>query len=439
MNHVQESSANPRERVLLIVHCLDENFSMESRLSWYRAVHAARRYDTTVLCAEPFADICCDVDPQIPGLRVVTVPHTQLEKILISAPIGFYLAYRLWHQRVVRVARKLNARHRFSLVHQVSYCGYREPGYCWQLDAPFVWGPIGGTQDVPWRFLGQLDVSGAIKEAWRSVANTVQLRFGSRVGHALGSAHTTFVANRDVQNSFRRARRLNLPCVLETGITQIAKEPRARRKPDRPLRVLWTGRLEAWKGLQLLLKAVAGSANDSQIQLRVVGSGSRERRLRKLATKLGLDSQVEWVPLPPYAQRSEHYEWADVFAFTSLRDTSGTGLLESLAAGVPIVGLNHQGARDIMTADCALPIEVTSPRHVIGTLRAHLTRLSQDADLLQTLSRGALERAHDYHWDKLGEAMLTCYADALQSGTPAVIPQNSQQEVALQQTSSAVG
>lgn len=435
--------SKPRQRLLLVAHCFDAEFSMESRLSWFRATRAAKHFDTTLVCAEPFAGIRCDVNAQIPGLEIVTVPHTPFEKFLINTPVGFYLAYRLWHRRVFRAAKKIHAKAPFSLVHQVSYCGYREPGYCWRLGIPFVWGPMGGTQNTPWRFLSQFDTLGALKEAGRSLANQIQLRLGLRVGRALRSASAVFAANREVQQSFRHVRGVQLPCQLETGLVEIADdmdvEARPLRDPLQPLRILWVGRLESWKALPLLLKAVAQLPSEVPFELRIVGSGSRELRLKRMAEHLQIADRVDWVPLPDCGARDEHYRWADLFAFTSLRDTSGTGLLEALAAGTPVVGLDHQGARDIMTDQCAVQIAVESPQQVIAAFRESLMRLAGDSRLLQQLSSGALVRARKYHWDCLGDEMMACYDEVLGRENRAVAKRYSVQETPLLQTTSVIG
>ena len=433
------SATNLRQRILLVAHSFDVDYSMESRLSWFRAMNAARNYDVTVLCAEPFANVRCDVDPALPGVQVVAVPHSMLEKRFMNSTVGFYFAYRIWHRRVLKVARQLHARRTFSLVHQVSYCGYREPGYCWQLGVPFVWGPIGGTQNVPWRFLSQFDLLSAAKEACRSIANTIQLRMGRRVGQALRAASTVFVANQEVRASFNQTRGVELPYQLETGVERIADEPKPLRDPRQPLRILWAGRLEQWKALPLLLRAFANLPNDCRAELRVVGSGSQEHRWKQQAKRLGIDERIEWIPLPDCSAREQHYQWADVFAFTSLRDTSGTGLLESLAAGTPIVGLNHQGARDIMSEDCAMTIPVENPRQVIAALQAALVQLSTDRVMLRKLSAGALLRAQKYHWEALNTEMNEAYDQWIQVPNRVRPRRNTDRDPILQQTTSVVG
>ena len=70
-------------------------FRWNPRLSWFRATHAAKKYDVTVLCADPYDQVRCNVDAKVLGLEVVAVPHTAFERMLINSPAGFYLAYRL--------------------------------------------------------------------------------------------------------------------------------------------------------------------------------------------------------------------------------------------------------------------------------------------------------------------------------------------------------
>jgi len=409
------SQERPRRRVLIVAHRVDVEQSMESRLSWFRAIHSAQRYETTVLCEscaeQPFANQSESIRR---NLQVVTVPHQGLERGLVKSTITFYLAYRIWHRRVLKLVKQMHAEQRFDLVHQVSYCGYREPSECWRLEAPFVWGPVGGTQNIPWAFLPELDVWGAAREICRSIVNNCQLRYSARVSQALRAATVVLAANSEVQQCLRRVKGVEPLLQLETGIQALSATQPKRRNPTEPLRILWSGRLECWKALPLLLKALAAAPDDFNYELRVLGAGSRAARWRRLAQRLGLRG-IQWADFPLYSQREEHYRWADVFVFTSLRDTSGTGLLESLAAGVPIVGLSHQGAADIMTDDCAIRVTVDSRQQVVADLCTGLVKLGKDPMLLQQLSVGALRRARDYDWHYLSEEMLEVYAAVLEA------------------------
>jgi glycosyltransferase involved in cell wall biosynthesis len=171
--------------------------------------------------------------------------------------------------------------------------------------------------------------------------------------------------------------------------------------------------LREWKALPLLLEALAKCPGDLRYQLRVMGVGSSQRRWQQLAQRLGVAAHIEWVGWPSYQESLAHYAWADAFAFTSLRDTSGTGLLESLAAGTPIIGVDHQGAHDIMTAACALPVAVANPSTTIAGFATAISQLASDPVMWQRLSRGARKRAEFYSWHRLSNELNRYYAKIL--------------------------
>jgi len=349
-----------------------------------------------------------------------------LERTFMSLPGTYYVGYRLWHRRVLRLARRLHAQRPFALVHHVSFCGYREPSDGWRLGVPFIWGPVGGVQPFPVRFLSQLDPASAAGELIRNVVNYCQLRFDWRVRRAMGAAAEVLAANSAVARELADAYGVRPTVQLETGVASIGAAPRVPRDPSEPLRILWAGRLRAWKGLPLLLRALAALPAECHYTLRVLGEGPCLRRWQRLVERLGLGANIQWVGWPEYSGQLPHYQWADVFAFTSLRDTSGTGLLEALAAGAPIIGLDHQGAADIMTDRCAVRIDASSPAAAIAGFSAAITRLANDADVLRSLSAGAIERAKDYDWDRQWARLQPIYQRVCRpvaiSAPPTAVP-----------------
>ena len=110
----------------------------------------------------------------IPQLEFVFVPSSRWERVY-RYPMLFYPLYNRWHRRAYKIARNLHARLPFDLAHQLTFCGFREPGYLWKLGVPFVWGPVGGVQNFPWRFLPAAGMVGGIREAIRNVVNVGQL------------------------------------------------------------------------------------------------------------------------------------------------------------------------------------------------------------------------------------------------------------------------
>ena len=419
------SPTTPRQpRVLQLSYACSPVRGSEAGVGWHRALQAARRFDTWVICEEhEFAGEIRNylaAHGDVPGLHFVFVPIDQREWSWgqIHDAI-WYAVLRRWHRRAYRVARDLHEKLPFDLVHQVTFCGYREPGYLWKLDAPFVWGPIGGTQNYPWRFLARAGLRGAIRETCRSVLNYFQLRLSPRVHRACRKAAVILAANSTIQRQFARAHGVVPQVLLETGLGEVQGSPRKRDPQPRPLRILWSGVLVHHKALHLLIRALARLPKDVAYELRILGDGPLRSRWEKLARRLGVAGHTTWLGRLPYHEALRQYAWPEVFAFTSLRDTSGNVVLEALAAGVPIVCLDHQGMHDIVTDQCGVKVPLGSPRKVIAGLSESIVRLARDAELWERLSRGAIGRAREYLWSSQEGAMADVYGRTLGQETPA--------------------
>lgn len=320
-----------------------------------------------------------------------------------------YKAYHYWQKLAFALVKDLHATEQFDLVHQISVCTFREPGYCWQLDAPFVWGPVGGTQNFPTRFLPMLAPKEAVKEGLRSVANWFALR-KPRVRRAARQASVLIAANstneRDYQSTFNR----EVDLLLETGIHEVREPNRHRfevrlandrqgKKPD-VLRILWSGELQTRKALPVLLRALALLHQDIAWQLDVVGDGPLRERWIAEATKLGIADRVHFLGRLPFAQAVERMDSAELFCFTSLRDTSGNVVLEALAAGVPVLCFDHQGAGDMVNEYSGVKLPVRSSRQAYLDWADAIATLAADPRRLYALSRGATVQARRFLWSR---------------------------------------
>lgn len=61
-----------------------------------------------------------------------------------------------------------------------------------------------------------------------------------------------------------------------------------------------------------------------------------------------------------YDEVNSLYDNADVFVFTSLRDTSGNVVLEAMSHGLPVIAINHHGVGEIVTDETGIRIDPVS-------------------------------------------------------------------------------
>jgi glycosyltransferase involved in cell wall biosynthesis len=410
--------ASGRRRILIVAYQCSPFRWSEWAVGWGRLLETARYFDTWVITSglsKPDIERYSATRGLPAGVHFHFVEADRIQKAIEWLPsMGayHYPAYNYWHRRVLLAARELHARHRFDLVHQVNVTGFREPGYLWKLGVPFIWGPVGGTQLYPWRFLLSAGVRGCLVEGFRNILNVCQLRLSPRVHRAARGAAALLTANSQGYRDMWRVYGAEPVLLLETGLPSVAGRAN-EADPARPLRIFWCGDLSHRKALHLLLRALSRLPKEVVYELRVAGSGPLFGSLRKLAERLGVTPRCEWMGNLPHDEVLEQCAWADVFAFTSLRDTSGNVVLEALSRGCPVICLDHQGAGDMVDASSGIKIPVSTPGRVVEALREALEKVARDRAMLRFLSNGAIARAKEFLWSRNGERMAEVYRSAL--------------------------
>lgn len=109
------------------------------------------------------------------------------------------------------------------------------------------------------------------------------------------------------------------------------------------------GRLAPEKNLEFLARAVARflkSAPDAHFLL--VGEGPSEPAIRAVFKSAGLTDRLHIAGVLQSPELVDAYHAMDVFAFASRSETQGMVLTEAMASGVPVVGLDAPGVREVV-------------------------------------------------------------------------------------------
>jgi glycosyltransferase involved in cell wall biosynthesis len=426
IEHWQEASPrmHPEVRpVLLLVayECMPDRGS-EARAGWERVLRAAREFVVhTIVSAESLAAIerHREANP-IPGNIFFHTPKEDfIYGLLKSMPSLFAydcMGYRHWQRLAYQLARELHRKHCFSLVHQVNGSTFAEPGYAWRLGIPFIWGPVSGTQNFPVAFLAGLPAAEQVRERVRKLSNRLSLR-KHRVKAAAKRASVLLAANTTNQSDFERAFRRPIELLPETAIDSVSRPETAKFRAPGPLNILWSGEFTTRKALPLLLEAVANLGYDVDYKLHILGRGPLEAEWKALAVELGVAKRCTFLGDRRMADTIEQLEWAHLFVFTSLRDTTDDVVLEALGHGVPVMCFDHQGSGDIVTPSCGIKIPVTHPGHAIAAMASSIRSLSQDRSRLLQLSAGACDRARNYLWSENSARVISIYRSLVLAAT----------------------
>ena len=320
--------------------------------------------------------------------------------------------YVFWQLAALFVVLTYQLRHRsLGVIHQCTYNVVDMPGLLWAIPGTrFIWGPVGGGQ-IPPAWSKPLYGRGWLKQCWRTLMKRT-LRYNPYICLAAHCSSSILVANQDTLQMMPRFARGKCIKTLETAVNAVSPNPVERAAKD-SFTLLWVGRLEPRKALRLLLDALGRiKASEPQayqrLRIKVLGTGPDADKVRSEVTMLGLAEKVELLGALPFAQVQPLYDAADLFVFTSVQDTSGNVLLESLASGLPAIALNHQGPREILQGGGGLLVDAGSYDEAVRGFASAILELMGDPETLARHSREGLENIDKHFlWEQKGRLFRT--------------------------------
>ena len=325
-------------------------------------------------------------------------------------PPSYYWYYKNWQKKAYKLALKLDKKEKFDVIHQLNMVGYREPGFLWKIEKPFVWGPIGGLENSPWIFLPSLGLKGFIFYVGRNIFNLIQRNFSNRPKRASTRKNASIIAaTPGNQDLIKKLWGINSHLICEVGQDSFDTKivPKKRTSKNDPLKIIWSGEHIPRKYLSLLLKAL--EKVKIPFELHILGKGEMTKDWQKLAKKVNVSKFCHWYGWIERKNAVEIMSSCHVFCNTSISDLTATVTLEALTFGLPIVCLDHFGFADVVTNECGIKIAVNTPRKASENIANAIEKLYFEESFRQKLSKGAILRAEEFNWSKKIEQLNAIY------------------------------
>lgn len=330
--------------------------------------------------------------------------HPLLRKIW---PPSYYWYYKSWQKKVYELARDLDTKENFDVVHHLNMAGYREPGYEWNIGKPSVWGPIGGFENVPWCMIPSMGLRGKIFYTFYNLINSWQMLTNGRVKSAMKKTNVLISATAKIQEKVKELYNRDSVLIPEVGFEGSADNSFAIRKNGENLRICWSGVHEPRKSLNLLLDALAIDKR-GDIELHVLGKGTETKRWKKQADNLGLKN-IKWYGKIDRSDALNVMQSCHLFCITSLSDLTSTVILEAMSYGMPVIALDHCGFSNVITEDCGRKIAIINKNQVICDFAKAVNEFADDEQLRRRLSEGARNRAMEYKWEDKAQLINRIY------------------------------
>ncbi len=252
-----------------------------------------------------------------------------------------------------------------------------------------------------------------------SIARRYLERNDSRL---LDRADLIFCGSRVTRERLSQRQQKRCVVVPYAGVEHQRFVPPKGRQRDKALRLLFAGRLVPYKGLELLLRAIAILKKRIAVKLFVVGSSNprTEAFFVQIASDLGLANEVEFVGRVTRDRLIDFYQSCDLFCMPSI-ETYGLAILEAMSCGcVPVVA-DFNGPGEIVDTDVGVKVPLKDPESFIGEYADAIESLVDDAGLMNRFRLRSREVAVTRHdWNAVLSPIREAYERVLNSEKPQI-------------------
>ena len=181
--------------------------------------------------------------------------------------------------------------------------------------------------------------------------------------------------------------------------------------------LVYAGRIATEKNLSFLLQSFAGVAKAfNHVYLMILGGGQKqiEDETKQLAAQLNLNQRVRFTGFISYEKIPSYLAMCDAFVTASVTEVHPLSVIEGMAAGLPVVGIDSPGVGDTIE-DGKTGFLTTQD---LASFTAKLTRLCLDASLRKQMGDAAHQASTRYAIERTTKTMLEQYEQLFYGSRP---------------------
>lgn len=416
-----EQDDGRRLTVLIIAYACEPHCGSEPGTGWNMVTRLAESCNVTVVTR---ANNQHAIESELTAINRASIKFIYLDppgtflKLKKSGLLPTQGFYAIWQLLVAQYMWRKGLMGKFDLIHQITFNSFEIPPYAFlkKSKAKLVWGPVGGGQTVSRNQLALFGKKGGIFEFMRNIR--VKLSAWSPMCLlVMRHADLVYFANLETSKMLDSWTTGHVGMLIDVGVDSSKFQPRQEGvKNVKPI-ILFGGRLEKRKGaILLLMSLLVLKKKGVPFECHIVGSGPEEHRLKQFIQNNQLQENIKMLGAISHAEIVEEFKLADIFAFPSLRDTSGAIVLEAMATGLPSVCIDHQGGGVMIDDNCGLKIKSANIESMTSSLADAIRRLIDDPELRDNMGRSARRKVCDeYDWDVHISHVLDGYKKVLEA------------------------
>lgn len=325
---------------------------------------------------------------------------------------GLYPYYSLWQLGAYRRAKQLLTDVKFDFCMHLSFGSMWVPTFMYKLPIPFIWGPVGGGEAIPFNFIKILPWRNRIPQYARYLLIRF-LKWNPIFMEPCRKADAIIARTMDSKAVFPAKYQFKVSVMLETGMAEedlqlyqlTTQTDESVDDRSHEIELIYVGRLVPSKNIETAIRALAIVRHTyPNVRLTLVGDGPLKDRLMALAERLDVQEWIRFLGAVSQQRVIQQLQNSQIFLFPSLKEGGSWALIEAMSVGLPVICLDTSGMHVITDDSCAIRISPTTPDEVVNRMAEAIITLGESPQLRKRMGENAKERIkNNFLWSQKGE------------------------------------
>lgn len=319
----------------------------ESKIGWNIPVTSAQTGNNVLIVT--IKDMQNDIEDYLKKnyLERVEIEYIDIPQVLKKILKKFStIKLKLYHMMAMKKIRRIiKDGKKIDIIHQITPVEFRSIGNYYKIrNVKVIVGPVGGGEYIP-KTLKYYEKNKICIEVIRRTLNLFE-KIKLKINRKKLKYTKLLFANKETMEYLKMEKGIVMP---EVGILKQEIDNRKKIILNDNMVFIVSGRLVYRKGHELLLNVLKNIQDDVEYKVIIIGDGREVKNIKEEINKDNkLKKHVEILGKIKYEDMKKEYDKADVLIMPSLRETTGSVILEAMANGLAVIAMNSFGAKLII-------------------------------------------------------------------------------------------
>ncbi len=394
-----------KEKVFVSAYACEPGLGSEIGVGWHWVLEMSKQFELWVLTRESnrhTIEPWIAEHPEFAGIHFLYFDLPKWARFWKKGLRGVRTYYNIWQRLTDKIVKRTMHKEGIKVFHHITYGNALWPVSDYGSRQTFIWGPIGGLETIPEDYTRHYDFKSRMTESLRRkvVGRAIKSR-GLR--ERCERADLILCKTEDTLGKLPETAQGKAILFTDVATDVVQEEKGAPMAPHPGLRLLTVGRLDAWRGFDLAILAVAKALTDyPDIQLDIVGKGADRERLEELVRTQGMEGHVTFHGGVSQDAYRSLMKQTDVVLNPSLKEGAVTVSFDAMAMGKPLVAVDTGGYTKSFKPEYSIVVPREVREKTIESLAEGILRLT-DAKVRKEMGEAAARASETFSWERHGE------------------------------------